>query len=77
MPTYGKKLSARLHRYEADGIAVMFYPLRRQKVADELWRKVGYQTDDSFRFSIADKVEYEDASQSRLPRYTTLYTGRS
>ena len=65
-----KELSARLHRYEADGIAVRLYPVGK-KVADELY-KAGYQTDDSFLL-IADKLKYEDASQLATA-LMTLYT---
>ncbi|GKG71916.1 ATP synthase gamma chain [Parabacteroides goldsteinii] len=54
-----KELTARLHRYEADGITVRIYPVGK-KVADEL-HKAGYQTNDSF-FTIGDKPAYEDAS---------------
>ncbi|RKU68267.1 F0F1 ATP synthase subunit gamma [Parabacteroides sp. AF17-3] len=55
-----KELTARLHRYEADGITVRIYPVGK-KVADEL-HKAGYQTNDSF-LTIGDKPAYEDASQ--------------
>ena len=54
-----KELTARLHRYEADGITVRIYPVGK-KVADEL-HKAGYQTNDSF-LTIGDKPAYEDAS---------------
>lgn len=55
-----KELTARLHRYEADGITARIYPVGK-KVADEL-HKAGYQTNDSF-LTIGDKPAYEDASQ--------------
>lgn len=55
-----KELTARLHRYEADGITVRIYPVGK-KVADEL-HKAGYQTNDSI-LTIGDKPAYEDASQ--------------
>ena len=55
-----KELTARLHRYEADGITVRIYPVGK-KVADEL-HKAGYQTNDSF-LTIGDKPADEDASQ--------------
>lgn len=55
-----KELTARLHRYETDGITVRIYPVGK-KVADEL-HKAGYQTNDSF-LTIGDKPAYEDASQ--------------
>lgn len=55
-----KELTARLHRYEADGITVRIYPVGK-KVADEL-HKAGYQTNDSF-LTIGDKPAYKDASR--------------
>ena len=55
-----KELAARLHQYEADGIAVRIYPVGK-KIADEL-HKAGYQTDDSF-LTIGDKPAYEDAAR--------------
>lgn len=66
-----KELSARLHQYEADGIAVRIYPVGK-KIADEL-HKAGYQTDDSF-LTIGDKPVYEDAARlatALMDLYTT------
>lgn len=66
-----KELSARLHQYEVDGIAVHIYPVGK-KIADEL-HKAGYQTDDSF-LTIGDKPAYEDAARlatALMDLYTT------
>lgn len=66
-----KELAARLHQYEADGIAVRIYPVGK-KIADEL-HKAGYQTDDSF-LTIGDKPAYEDAARlatALMDLYTT------
>ena len=66
-----KELTARLHQYEADGIAVHIYPVGK-KIADEL-HKAGYQTDDSF-LTIGDKPVYEDAARlatALMDLYTT------
>lgn len=66
-----KELAARLHQYEADGIAVRIYPVGK-KIADEL-HKAGYQTDDSF-LTIGDKPAYEEAARlatALMDLYTT------
>ncbi|MCS2891178.1 F0F1 ATP synthase subunit gamma [Parabacteroides faecis] len=66
-----KELAARLHQYEADGIAVRIYPIGK-KIADEL-HKAGYQTDDSF-LTIGDKPAYDDAARlatALMDLYTT------
>lgn len=71
-----KELAARLHQYEADGIAVRIYPVGK-KIADEL-HKAGYQTDDSF-LTIGDKPAYEDAARlatALMDLYTTGQTDR-
>lgn len=71
-----KELSARLHQYEADGIAVRIYPVGK-KIADEL-HKAGYQTDDSF-LTIGDKPVYEDAARlatALMDLYTTRQADR-
>ena len=69
-----KELSTRLHRYEADGIAVRLYPVGK-KIADEL-HKAGYQTDDSFLL-IADKLNYEDASKLATALMTLYISGEA
>lgn len=66
-----KELAARLHQYEADGIAVRIYPVGK-KIADEL-HKASYQTDDSF-LTIGDKPAYDDAARlatALMDLYTT------
>lgn len=69
-----KELSARLHRYEADGIAVRIYPVGK-KIADEL-HKAGYQTDNSF-LQAGDKLNYEDASQLATAMMTLYTSGQT
>lgn len=69
-----KELSARLHRYEADGIAVRIYPVGK-KIADEL-HKAGYQTDNSF-LQAGDKLNYEDASQLATAMMTLYTSGQA
>lgn len=53
-----KALSEQIHKYEAEGISLCFYPVGK-KIADELKRE-GYATDDSF-IAIGDKPTYNDA----------------
>ncbi|WP_085536513.1 F0F1 ATP synthase subunit gamma [Massilibacteroides vaginae] len=65
-----KELATRLQHYKTEGVAVRLYPVGK-KIADEL-HKAGYQTDDSY-LSIADKLDYEDASKLATA-LMTLYT---